>query len=872
KKLTDEKSASNILEQTENKNRGIQNSEHHSYKSEAQTMLNHIANAAKYIDINIVTGLQMSDLNAQVQSRERGELKFETNTSKKIENKSEYKDIMELDVYSNMQNSYQNVLHIFKYSDEIEAKKEQCDKLMHVGKDIFRRIMLINELKRKLNNAKSRNSIISINMREAFNKSENISNIKCNVDNNHSILENFQHEKLKELSNSFRQKTSNKENETKLTEFQTSFDKNTKSIELEGLGFQIKHIDSLFNELLKTGKECEVFMYTSVKESINSKIKNDLEIINKKKILAQEYLTHVRNSYDSINSDITTLNKYFYAKQISNYEKTIVDEANALSTEFTEAINEFEGKIKEIKDEFMAVNEKAEISDLQNSVEKLKNLHNLLSNKKYSMDEIYKKINLIKLKEIKQSTKKYNDIMEVFNNVVTTQKEELLKNKHNIDDVIQILKGKEIELDNADSSFLMESINKFEKINNDVITNIRKLQELEGYNKSENKKVKVYLDNCLHLMDRHKSILTDVNDFEKNDELIKEYKNISNDINGDISKTKKEINTLEETLNKLLWHIKENEKLYINNNEDVFISAILKKIEDIKVKFSKNIPVKEKLFKTKSNLEDIKDIFNVIKGEYDINKFIANISKNVEDEIKRSKGLKNVKEIKNIVGNVTHYIEQTKDKSYKVKNELDRIKIKKKEMDDLFKTISTENRNAYDSAKSFVDDSDKIIEELERYDEKMISIINKAEKGIRELNDKIKKILEEMEKQQGGESEKQRQSEINKHVADDSRADEYNLLSTSQEKSRNTTSDSQNEGSKDKHHSHASSTDGKILLAGGIIIGLSILSFSALGIYKNKDEEENKSLVLDENFEDSKNMESHDKEEVIEICFNEDDD
>ncbi|SBT83232.1 reticulocyte binding protein 2b, putative, partial [Plasmodium ovale] len=330
KKLTDEKSASNILEQTENKNRGIQNSGHHSYKSEAQTMLNHIANAAKYIDINIVTGLQMSDLNAQVQSRERGELKFETNTSKKIENKSEYKDIMELDVYSNMQNSYQNVLHIFKYSDEIEAKKEQCDKLMHVGKDIFRRIMLINELKRKLNNAKSRNSIISINMREAFNKSENISNIKCNVDNNHSILENFQHEKLKELSNSFRQKTSNKENETKLTEFQTSFDKNTKSIgilekeveilntinannediqkkilrveeilkELEGLGFQIKHIDSLFNELLKTSKECEVFMYTSVKGSINSKIKNDLEIINKKKILAQEYLTHVRNSYD----------------------------------------------------------------------------------------------------------------------------------------------------------------------------------------------------------------------------------------------------------------------------------------------------------------------------------------------------------------------------------------------------------------------------------------------------------------------------------------------------------------------------------------------------------------------------------------------
>ncbi|SBT72479.1 reticulocyte binding protein 2b, putative, partial [Plasmodium ovale] len=848
KKLDDEKIASNILEQTENQNREIQNSGHHSYKSEAQTMLNHIANAAKYIDINIVTGLQMSDLNAQVQSREKGELKFEPNTAKKIENKSESKDIMELDVYSNMQNSYQNVLHIFKYSNEIEAKKEQCNKLMNIGKDMLHRIMLINELKRKLINAKSRNSIISINLREAFNKGKNLSNIKCNVDNNHSILEKFQHEKLKELSNSFRQKLSNKENETKLTEFQTSFDKNTKSLgilekeveilnaintnneeiqkkissveeilkELEDLGFQIKQIDSLFNELLKTGKECEVFMYISVKGSINSKITNDVEIINKKKILAQEYLTHVRNSYDSINSDITTLNKYFDAKQVSNYEKTIVDEANALSTKFTEAINELEGKIQEIKDEFTAVNEKAEINDLQNSVEKLKNLYNLLNNKKNSMDEIYKKINLIKLKEIKQSTNKYNDIMEVFNNVITSQKEELLKNKHNMDAVIQILKGKEIELDNADSSFLMESINKFEKINNDVMTNIRKLQELEGYNKSENKKVKVYLDNCLYLIDRNKSLLTDVNNFETNVELIKEYKNVSNDINEDISKTKKEINTLEETLNKLLWRLKENEKLYVNNNEDVFISAILKKIEDIKVKFSKNIPVKEKLFKIKSNLEDIKDIFNAVKGEYDINKFIVNISKNIEDELKRSKGLKNVKEIKNIVGNITNYIEQTKDRLYKVKNELDRIKIKKKEMDDLFKTISTENRNAYDSAKSFVDDSDKIVEELEGYDEKMTGIINKAEKGISELKDEIKKILEEMEKQQREESEKQRQDEINKNVADGSRADEHNLLTTSQEKTQNTTSDSQHEESNDKHHSRASSTDGKTLLAGGI--------------------------------------------------------
>lgn len=85
------------------------------------------------------------------------------------------------------------------------------------------------------------------------------------------------------------------------------------------------------------------------------------------------------------------------------------------------------------------------------------------------MGVIYIKINLIKLKEIKQSSGKYNDTKEVFNNVVKTQKEGVLKNKNNIDAVMQTLKRKEIELTCVDSSFVMESINNFDKINNDVI-------------------------------------------------------------------------------------------------------------------------------------------------------------------------------------------------------------------------------------------------------------------------------------------------------------------------------------------------------------------------------------------------------------------
>ncbi|SBT47320.1 reticulocyte binding protein 2b, pseudogene [Plasmodium ovale wallikeri] len=911
KKLSDENDSSDVLEQAVEQNSEIQNTVRYSYKSEAQTVLNHMVNAAKFININIVTGLQMSDLNTQAQSKETEELKFDQNTVKIIENNKESKNVIEMDVYNNMQKSYKDVLHIFKYSDEIEAKKEACDNLTHNGKDIFRRITLISELKRKLNTTKSRNSTVKNNMNETFNKSKDLNNIKCSADNSHNILEISQHEKLKALNDSFRQKTSNKENEAKLTELKTSFDQNTTSLdnlekeiekvnakndtsediekkistideiikEVERLDFEIKNVDTFFNESLKIGKECDVFTYTSVKGSLNSKITNDLEIINKKKTLAQEYLTYVKNSYDSINSDITTLNKYFDAKQISNYEKTTVDEANVLSTELTKSLNELEGNIREIQNEFTEVNENAEINDLQNSVEKLKNLYSTLNNKKNSMDEIYKKINLIKLKEIKQSSTKYINITEVFNNIVTTQKEGLLKNKNNIDGVMQTLKGKETELDNADSSFLIESINKFDKIHDDIMTNIRKLQDLEVYNKIADKKVKVYLDKCSHLIERNKNLITDVNKFAMNGELIKEYKDISNDVNGDIPKAKNEINNLEEKLNTLLENIKENEKLYINNDTDDFISSILKKVEDIKEKFSNNLPIREKLFNIKGNFEYIRDIFNRIKNEYNIMEFIETMSKNVDDEIKRSAELKNIQEIKNIVGSIAKYRDETKGKLYKMKSELNSMKIKKKEMDDIFKTIFTENRNAYDSAKNFVNDSNKIIQELESYDQKMTDIVNKAERAISNLEGEIQKIQKENEEKQKQELEQQRQnelkqheeSEIDKYATEDSIDEEDSVLNASQEIPQSTRDDSQDEQSKDNYHSNARYADGKTRLAGGIIIGVSIFSFAALALSKKKEEEEKEFRVLDEEFEDSKNFSLHSKEEVIEICFNEDD-
>lgn len=231
KKLSDENDSPDILEQTVEQNREIQNTVRYSYKSEAQIVLNHMENAAKFININIVIGLQMSDLNIQARSKETEELKFDQNTVKIIENKNESKNIIELYVYNNMQNSYITVLHIYKYSNVIEAKIDERDNLTYTGKDIFRRITLINKIKRTLNTTKSRNSSLSVNIRETFNKSKNLNNIKCSADNNHNILENFQHEILRALSNSFRQKIINNEKETKLTEMQTSFDKNTTSLE-----------------------------------------------------------------------------------------------------------------------------------------------------------------------------------------------------------------------------------------------------------------------------------------------------------------------------------------------------------------------------------------------------------------------------------------------------------------------------------------------------------------------------------------------------------------------------------------------------------------------------------------------------------------
>ncbi|SBS90748.1 reticulocyte binding protein 2b (RBP2b) [Plasmodium ovale curtisi] len=966
KKLPDEDSLSDIFKQAEDKNKGIQSTNHYSYKDEAQILLNHIVTSANFIDIKVLTGLQPSDLNEQGSSQEAVELKFEPEYIPKLETTEEYENRIELDVYNNIKNAHKNVLEIFKFSNNVNAKKKECENLTKEGKGVFLRMKSINELKGKLNKANSKSRIVSSKIDDSLNKLSALNNIKCTDDENYNtILENSEFQKLKERSTSFKEKKGKTAIESKLTEMKEKIAKHPSTIKgleekvealnanendneviqkeisptdeflkaVEILEGEITKINTSFDEALKEGKECQMFIHTSLKESINAKLTTESALIHKKHQKAQEYLEYVKNNYDSLNNFIVTLNRSFDTQKVSNYDLTNVEEANRLSAQLATASNALEGTIKEIRNEFAFVNEESENYDLQKSVEKLKTLYTTLESKKNSINEILKNISLLNVKEMLTCSKKHSDLVDQFKNIISTQKEKLSSNQKSIEGVKQNLRDKENEIAGVNGTFTLESINKFDKIHSDIMTDIGKLKELEEINNKEDQKVQIYIERSSQLVQRNTNLLSQVNNFEKDDELIKEKGDTNSGVKGDITTTKENINNAEKNPNKLLEGINENKELYNTNDTNNFISEILKKVEDVRGNFIKNIPTAEKSFKIESNLNDIKDFINEIKNDCNVDEFIATMSKNTEERIKSSKNLENVQKVIETINAVRGYEEETKNKLHKITTVLDRIKARKKEMDDLFKTISKENINSYNSSKNCVDDSEKLIKEFDNYVHKMTDIVDKAEGAINELEVKKKAQKDELNQQQKEiieiEEESQKElKEIHKisreemadiqaestrelrdvddeslkelrdvdneslkelrdvddeslgvlrdieHESTDTVNNSYdsenNLLDSSEEQVWNINTDySEHEQSENDDHSNARYSERKKSLAGGIIIGFSICSSIALILFMNKGEDDLNSY--DRHFEGNDNFNIKHKDEITEIRYNEND-
>ncbi|SBT02132.1 reticulocyte binding protein 2b (RBP2b) [Plasmodium ovale curtisi] len=926
KELEDESASFVQLEKAVDRNRQVQTTIHHSHKNEAQNILNHLVNSANFVDIKIEKGFHLSDLKtyANIQT---AQLNFESKIEAELKSTKITGNTNELKVYENMQTTYQNFLQILKYTDGIDEKQRENENLIKAGNQICLNIRSINELKNKLKTTKSKKNDIASKIDSTFKKINDIEKIMCNYNNYYGILDKSKGEELEGRINSYNQEKRTTLNESQLQEKREDFYNDTKSLynfekeveklkaggsskesiqkeqisvdgiykKIEGMENEITRTNSSLDKLLKKGKECENFIYTLIKGNLNNKMNDDLIIIYREQKKSQEYMEYVKKNYNNMYKQINTLNDYFATKTVNDYTLTNLQEATKYSSDLIVAINEFKALINKITKEFIDVNENTEHSTLENNIETLKNLYSNLNDKKNSINAIFKKMHLVKLRDLKASSEKYITVAQLFNKVEEAQRKRLLENQRNLENVKTIITNKEKELRTADSTFTMESINKFHEIYDHIKTNVEELKNFEEINDKEDKKIQIYKEQIYHLIKRRDALLDDINEYDKNDKTINENEDITRQINSDVRIIKDALNNSEQKFKKLLENFKENEKLYKNNNSENFLSEILKKIDNLKGNFTKHIPLREKLYQIESNLNGIKDIFNDIHADFNIDTFVNRMSMKIQNE----KGILTVlrngeKVLENMLENIIEKTQiitndngETKYKLSQINNAFERIKIKKKDIDHLFSTISpSDNNNAYTSAKKKVDEAYKIVVKIQNYIDNITHVINQAEQAIDELEGHHRKLLQELEKWERTQKELEERKriqkelgeqgkEINKVISSNPNIHEYDLLRASQEHTHDTEGDSEQKQNKNNQNLDAIFTDSRIRLAGGIIIGFSICFVLVFVIVtygkENKNEEEKDVKEHDEEFEGSDNLDLQDKEEVIEVLFNEDD-
>ncbi|SBT59112.1 reticulocyte binding protein 2b (RBP2b) [Plasmodium ovale wallikeri] len=858
KNLDDVKTSSDKLTQVENKNNEIRITAHYSNNSEAQKLLGYIIKSANFIDVKSVLGPLPWELTAEERLGAPPQLKFESETEIKLVNHKISEN--ELKVYENMKNANKTVFQIFKYSDDIEKKQKESENLIKLGKDVCLKIKSIRELKDKVKTIKSNKRDVLVKIEDIFKKVSDINKIISNYNNYDSVLEKSESDELKKLRDSFSQEKDNTMNKSKLAEIKINFDNiaksldsleneveklnATESVDVKSIDKDIENINSSLDTPLEKGKKYEMLKYKSVKENIKSKISYDFAVIRDKQKNAQECVAYVKSNFVSIFNDISTLHDYFGSKSVSSHASTNVQECTKLSTKLTAVVNESEEIIKNIRKEFIEEIEKTDISTLENRTQTLLSLYNELKKKKNIINDFYKKINLVKLQEIKETSNKHTEITKVFDNIVKAQNEKLLRNYNSIEDVKKDIIGKEMELLQADSSFKLESIKKFHEIYENIMINIQKLKELEQINNREDENLKTYVNQISHLAKINQNLQRHINEYENGDTI--------NVVASRITDIKDVLHRADNEFTKLLDRVNENEDLHSNNETMSFISNIMEKLENVKRNFVKNLPEKEKLFQMENNLNEIKGIINEIKTDYDVQTFVEKMSKNIENEIGNVKDYRNKEKLMLAMQNIKNYDEETNDKLYKFSNALERVKKKKEDMDNILSTISPNNTSVYSSSKNFVHDASVKIKELDSCISKIRDLKNNIDNKINHLDEELSKLL-------------------NPPNVKNSSDDQNALFTESEKNEQDKTNDSENEKSENENYSDSKYIEKKIRLAGGIIIGFTICFGFAFAIFKNKEEQEKAVNAYGEDFEGDEDINSQDKDELIEVCFKEND-
>ncbi|KMZ90044.1 hypothetical protein PVMG_03605 [Plasmodium vivax Mauritania I] len=880
RKLTDQKSTFETLKMAKEKNNEIKKNAQQCNKNEAHSAFGKMIKASNFMGIKILTNLgsELSpEMHLETTSRTNSELKFESEVEIKSESDAK------LDAYKNLQVAYGYIQKIFKDSEETERKQEEIEGWIRKGNNKCHDIKSSNELKTKLKYTKYKGNITLTKINDALTKSAQLKAMTCSIVNDSKIMESSEYTKLKEMSDTYNRKKKEEVSETEVDGINEEFQGIMKNIESLEKQFEAVQEQESPSEMIIVENSLVTEINKKI-DSINSRITTIMTSLNELLENAEKYVEYIKKNSNLINDDIRALNKYFDTNRINNYQLKNLEEVIKHANDFNAKEKEATGIVNEIKKEFLDLSREVEMNFLNSSKEKIMEHYKNLKDKIKSINEVYKNINLVKLKEMESSSDKYLEIAGKFKNVLDTQITRLLDNHMVLQDIEKNITENEGELKGISNTYTLQSIQKFNNVCKNIETNMQKLHEVEQGN----------------------NLLTDLNDYdvvshsaakEITDESTKEY----------ITKIKGKVNNTIEAFQKVLENIQEN-KSHTQNNGDLNkgIYEIWKRANEIKANFTENFPENDNYFQVGDYLKDIKNILNETVGGANIEEYIKSVSQNIEEQIKGTQNHRNVESILKAKKKIQSYNEEANKTLQSMNTAQDKILLKKKDMDNIFSILSVNMKNSvYINTKKYINEVDDLFNKLKVDVHKLENFINDTELRIKQLEEEEAKLkiknavngdLNEHSEDASRDEDDEPLGEVTQNSDSEGSSDNQNrrkrngasshskgnssnnsLNNVHGLKEDNKTGDNHSDDNqKEESHNGSNNSGGKgsrerFRYAGGITLAFFICSSAGFAIikYKNHESQEADFGTDKEHFEGDKDFNKREKEEIIEVSFNE---
>ncbi|ETW16961.1 hypothetical protein PFFVO_04226 [Plasmodium falciparum Vietnam Oak-Knoll (FVO)] len=813
KTIEDVKFLLDSLNTIEEKNKSVANLEICTSKEDIKNLLKHVIKLANFSGIIVMSDtnteitpenpLEDNDLlNLQLYFERKHEITstlendsdleldhLGSNSDESIDNLKVYNDIIELHTYSTQ---------ILKYLDNIQKLKGDCNDLVKDCKELRELSTALYDLKIQITSVINRENDISNNIDIVSNKLNEIDAIQYNFEKYKEIFDNVEEYKtlddtknayivkkaeilknvdinktkedldiyfndLDELEKSLTLSSNEMEIKTIVQNSYNSFSDINKNI--NDIDKEMKTLIPMLDELLNEGHNIDISLYNFIIRNIQIKIGNDIKNIREQENDTNICFEYIQNNYNFIKSDISIFNKYDDHIKVDNYISNNIDVVNKHNSLLSEHVINATNIIENIMTSIVEINEDTEMNSLEETQDKLLELYENFKKEKNIINNNYKIVHFNKLKEIENSLETYNSISTNFNKINETQNIDILKNEFN--NIKTKINDKVKELVHVDSTLTLESIQTFNNLYGDLMSNIQDVYKYEDINNVELKKVKLYIENITNLLGRINTFIKELDKYQDENNGIDKYIEINKENNSYIIKLKEKANNLKENFSKLLQNIKRNEtELYNINNIKDDIMNTGKSVNNIKQKFSSNLPLKEKLFQMEEMLLNINNIMNETKRISNTDAYTNITLQDIENNKNKENNNMNIETIDKLIDHIKIHNEKIQaeiliidDAKRKVKEITDNIN---KAFNEITENYNNENNGVIKSAKNIVDEATYLNNELDKFLLKLNELLSHNNNDIKDLGDEKLILKEEEERKERERLEKAKQEEERK--------------------------------------------------------------------------------------------------------------